>query len=179
MFKSDNTLFQKAHQFAKQKHSRQKRKFTGEPYIGHPENVFNVLAQITDDVNVLAAGLLHDTIEDTETTYEDIKLKFNQKIADLVLELTSDRDQIRLLGKEQYLVQKMSSMSDRAFIIKLVDRMDNLKDLDKTDCDFTKKYVEETEFILKNLKRKLDKHEEALVTQIQKYCSKARKLCQL
>jgi (p)ppGpp synthase/HD superfamily hydrolase len=169
-----NAVLSAAWRFAREKHAGQKRKYTGEPYITHPESVFQMLTQVTDDIPVLAAALLHDVIEDTNTPYADIKQKFNEKIADLVLELTNDPDRIRILGKPAYLADKLNTMTDRAFMIKLADRLDNVRDLARCDAGFAKRYVEETELMMSRLTRKLDKHEAAYVAEILKICRKVR-----
>lgn len=169
-----NAILDAAWRYAKEKHGNQKRKFTGEPYIVHPEAVFRLLTQVTEDVPVLAAALLHDVVEDTNVTYADIKQKFTEKIADLVLELTNDQDRIRILGKADYMAQKLNTMSDRAFMIKLADRLDNVRGLASCDPAFSKRYVEETEAMFAKLQRKLDKHESAFIAEILKICKKTR-----
>lgn len=78
--------------FANVKHEGQKRKKLNIPYVLHPIQVFNLLRMVTDDENILVAALLHDTLEDTNTTYEELKETFGETIADIVQEVTNDND---------------------------------------------------------------------------------------
>ena len=79
----DIDLIIKAYNYASKKHEGQKRK-SGEPYIIHPLNVAFILAEMHADIDTICAGLLHDTIEDTDVTREDIERDFNESIALLV-----------------------------------------------------------------------------------------------
>lgn len=65
-----------------------KRKFSGLPYIVHPEAVDEIISNITDDEDIIAAAWLHDIVEDTDTTIDDVKSEFNKRIAKLVSEVT-------------------------------------------------------------------------------------------
>lgn len=76
--------------FAIEAHRGQKRKNSNNNYIVHPIGVYKILEAVTTDENVLCAALLHDVIEDTKFTYEDIKEQFGQEIADIVMEVTKD-----------------------------------------------------------------------------------------
>lgn len=73
----------KAYNYAKELHTGQMRQ-SGEPYISHPINVAYILAEMHADKDTICAGLLHDTLEDTNTTKEDIAYYFNQDVANLV-----------------------------------------------------------------------------------------------
>ena len=85
----DLGLLIRATQFATQRHRDQKRKDEITPYITHPIALAATLSDAgVRDVNVLAAALLHDTIEDTDATYDDIRGEFGKQIADLVAEVT-------------------------------------------------------------------------------------------
>ena len=74
-------FIRRAFDYAYDMHSHQKRK-SGEPYIVHPRDVAITLAEYQVDPNTLASGLLHDVIEDTSATYQDIKEKFNKEVAE-------------------------------------------------------------------------------------------------
>ncbi|MFA7076261.1 MAG: HD domain-containing protein [Candidatus Izemoplasmatales bacterium] len=76
-----------AFEYAESKHRGQLRK-SGEPYIVHPRDVAITLAEYQVDPNTLAAGLLHDILEDTDATYQDIKELFGEEVADIVEGLT-------------------------------------------------------------------------------------------
>ena len=80
---TDLSLIEKAYKVADKAHSGQKRK-SGEPYIIHPLCVAIILAQLELDKETIIAGILHDVIEDTEVTYEDISREFGEEVALLV-----------------------------------------------------------------------------------------------
>ena len=111
-----------AHKFAKQKHSGQFRnKFiewakitSDEPYFSHPLMVYKILLRVTKDQNLLCAALLHDTLEDTETTYPVLKKKFGKKVADIVVEVTKDE-------KGEYPIK-----SREGLMLKLADTLHNV-----------------------------------------------------
>ena len=87
----DIDLVKKAYYYGKKAHDGQLRK-SGEPYFIHPIAVANILCDMESDMQTIAAGLLHDVVEDTQYTYEDIKNEFGEEVADLV-------DELQNLGK--------------------------------------------------------------------------------
>ena len=89
----DKDIIKKAFDIANDAHKTQKRE-SGEPYITHPIDVAIILAEMGMDTSTIAAGLLHDVIEDTEYTYDDLKNLFNEEIANLV--------RVTKLGKIEY-----------------------------------------------------------------------------
>lgn len=143
---------QLALKFAQKKHMGQSRKFDETPYIDHPIGVVKILKEYTSDEDIICAAYLHDTVEDTNTTLEEIKSIFHQNIASLVEELTSNREYEKKMGKPQYLTQKINAMSEKAKLIKLSDRLHNVSDIESNPIQFGKRYAEETAFILNNLK---------------------------
>jgi guanosine-3',5'-bis(diphosphate) 3'-pyrophosphohydrolase len=159
----------KAVQFAGKKHEGQKRRGTGLPYVIHPVTVAFILAEHKESKKIeelLAACCLHDTLEDTDTTFEELAKEFSPLVASLVLELTSDPEQIKVMGKNEYLINKMLGMSNYALVIKLADRYSNVLD------NPSDKYIEDTKVMLNVIKVKrmltasqkslLDKMEELL-----------------
>jgi (p)ppGpp synthase/HD superfamily hydrolase len=153
------------------KHKGQIRR-DGTAYINHPIRVANhvILAKQShrfDDIVI--ASYLHDTIEDTDTTYEEIQELFGNLVADLVLEVTSDKSEIKRLSKVEYLKNKMLKMSSWALVIKLADRLDNIADLIHADEKFRKKYVKETVEIINylKLKRELTKTHKKFINAIE------------
>lgn len=143
-------------QYAQEKHKGQTRR-DGTAYINHPIRVANhvILAKQSHKFDDLViASYLHDAIEDTDATYEEIKDLFGELVANLVQELTSDKNEVKRLGKTVYLKQKMVEMSSWALVIKLADRLDNVSDLLYADEKFRKKYIKETMEIINFLKLK-------------------------
>lgn len=153
-------------QFGQQKHAGQVRKFSGQPYFTHPSQVAEIVKQFSKDPEIIAAAYLHDTLEDTETTYDEIAVSFSTRVADLVQELTSVKEDSQKLGKAVYLSQKLNQMSPEALLIKLADRLDNVSDLGTTSESFSEKYKKETRYILENLRRPLDASHSAIIKQI-------------
>lgn len=149
--------------YATLKHKGQYRKGNNpKEYIIHPINVANLVKKYKESHNIeslVAAAYLHDTLEDTDTTYYDLVKKFGFEIASLVMEVTTDKDLKNEIGKTKYLCIKMKNMSNWALVIKLCDRLDNISSLIDVDLEFRKKYIEETLFIMNFLinNRKLTK----------------------
>ena len=145
------SLFEKALNFAKLKHSSQKRKFTGEPYIVHPIRVAEITKRYGGTESQIIAAILHDTIEDTETTEDEIRREFGDEIAGLVVSLTNDEDEKNRLGKAEYLTKKISGMSSNSLLVKFADRLDNVNDLSSNNPDWSKTYARQTDYILSHL----------------------------
>ena len=129
--KDDLGLVLRAVQFAAHKHKDQRRKDAkATPYINHPIGLAEVLhtdGGVRDPV-VIAAALLHDTIEDTETTYDELRGIFGEEVADTVVELTDTK----FLGKEarkRLQIAKAGRASERARHVKLADKICNLRDI--------------------------------------------------
>ena len=145
--------------FAKTKHEGQIRKFIGTSYFdAHVQKVNGIVKQYTTDEDLLCAALLHDVIEDCYEEkwigYRDIKEQFGKVVADIVLELTSDSDEIKWKfdgDKAAYLIGKMLKMSDGALVIKLSDRLQNISDAFTASEKFRTKYFHETSKIVEAL----------------------------
>lgn len=139
--------------YAAEKHTGQHRKGSGEPYIVHPRGVYKILRDLRiKDVQVLISSILHDTLEDTKTTYNEIKKEFSKEVADIVKDLSSDKREINKIGKPEYLVKKMTKISDGALVIKLADRLQNLTDIFSMSKDFAEKMWSQTYYIIKRLR---------------------------
>lgn len=122
-----------AYNFAKNAHEGVMRKNSNLPYFVHPKMVARIVESYNCDSGMVSAALLHDTIEDTDVTYEDIRERFGHRIADLVMEVTNteERDNKELYANRvDYMVAKMLGMSDDALVIKLADRLNNVAYLD-------------------------------------------------
>jgi guanosine-3',5'-bis(diphosphate) 3'-pyrophosphohydrolase len=124
---TDLTKIARAYTFAAEKHTHQVRKGEArEPYINHPCDVaYNVARIRPDDVNLICAAVLHDTIEDTDTEYEDILQLFGEDVANLVAEVT-DNKALPKAERKQAQVDSAPHKSDRAKILKLCDKASNL-----------------------------------------------------
>jgi guanosine-3',5'-bis(diphosphate) 3'-pyrophosphohydrolase len=129
--KSGLALLLKALAFAARKHRDQRRKDAeASPYINHPIALADVLvneAGVTD-VEVLCAALLHDTIEDTETTPEELEREFGRRIADIVIELT-DNKMLKKRTRKRMQIAHAASASRQAKLVKLADKICNLRDV--------------------------------------------------
>ncbi|MHA1681773.1 MAG: HD domain-containing protein [Promethearchaeota archaeon] len=160
-------IIEKAAEFSRAHHGTAVRKFTSEPYFFHPRDVAErISGLILEDSGIvdlfsrvkldamIAAAYLHDLVEDTDVTLRQIEGEFGVEIAGLVSELTSDREEIRMMGKAEYLVQKLDSMSVEARVIKLADREDNITGLDKlltgVNAGWAIRYADQTRYILDN-----------------------------
>ena len=117
--------------FAAHKHRAQRRKDKeASPYINHPIALADLLANEggVEDPVTLCAALLHDTIEDTETTYAELRRLFGRPIADVVREVTDDKGLDKAVRKELQ-VKHAPHLSQRAKLVKLADKICNLRDI--------------------------------------------------
>ena len=131
--KVNTKLILKSYNFAKEKHKEQKR-LSGEEYIIHPVNVAAILSQINLDDATICAAILHDIIEDTEVTKEELEREFGKEIALMV-------DGVTKLGKLQYTTREEEQVENyrkmflamgkdiRVILIKLSDRLHNMRTL--------------------------------------------------
>lgn len=168
-----------AMRYATKAHKGQTRS-SGEPYIAHPKSVARFLRKYKTSKNLdklVQASLLHDTIEDTDTTHEDLEKMFGGLVASLVGELTSDKKQIEKIGKKEYLSQKMANMSSYALAIKLADRLDNVQDIATAKTpEWRAKYKKETIGILQRLQseRKLSATHKKIIKAIKAKLSEVK-----
>ena len=165
-----NDRIKKAHKFAKEKHKNQKRKFSGEDYLTHLENTANLLWSADEDTETVlfVAALLHDVVEDTSTTLREIDQIFGREVKNLVEELTTDKEKQVDKGKAVYLTGKINRMSNKAFTIKLCDRLDNVMGLNHplTPLDFKTRYIAETKYIITNLNRSINEVQKYLLQRL-------------
>jgi len=118
--------------FAANKHRNQRRKNAdASPYINHPISLANILCNEADvtDMNVICAALLHDTVEDTETTKEELVREFGQNICDIVMEVTDDKTIQDKYQRKQLQVEHAAHISTSAKLVKLADKISNLRDV--------------------------------------------------
>ncbi len=128
-----------AESFAKLKHKGQKRKNGKTPYWKHLQQVVINLKRLgVKDQDILCAGWLHDTIEDTATDYDDLEEKFGKKVADIVSQVTKDKRLPRKKRELQYISQ-LRKASFEAKIVKLCDITANIVDLENSGYSYQKK----------------------------------------
>ena len=129
----DVKIIQKAYEYAKAKHGDQLRK-SGEPYIIHPVQVAYTLATLGMDDNTICAALLHDVLEDTDTTYADLEKEFNSEVAYMVDGVTK-LSKLQYASVEEQQVENYRKMflamgkDIRVILIKLADRLHNMRTL--------------------------------------------------
>ncbi len=152
-------MLRRAYEFAEQAHAGQKR-LTGDPYITHPLAVANILIEIQADPVAVAAALLHDTVEDTKVSIEDIQEQFGERIAHLVagvtkltrLDFSSRQDQ-----QAQNLRKMFLAMADDigVILIKLADRLHNMRTLEPLAAEDRQRNARETLHIFAPLAHRL------------------------
>ncbi|GFT77526.1 guanosine-3',5'-bis(diphosphate) 3'-pyrophosphohydrolase MESH1 [Nephila pilipes] len=128
---NDQSVIITAANFAALKHRYQKRKDPEEtPYINHPIGVANILVTEgkIDNPVVLQAALLHDTVEDTDTTLDEIEEHFGSVVRNIVAEVTDDKSLPKMTRKELQ-IEHASKISYEAKLVKLADKLYNLRDL--------------------------------------------------
>ena len=143
-------------EFATERHKGQMRT-DGSEYITHPIRVSELVAKYkpSSNQNILKAGaLLHDVLEDTYTSYRELKDKFGVVVASLVMEVTSSDFVSKMVGKQVYLAHKMQYMSSYALVIKLADRLDNLMDMQGMPVDRIKKTFFDTIYMINFIETK-------------------------
>jgi guanosine-3',5'-bis(diphosphate) 3'-pyrophosphohydrolase len=156
--------------FAAAKHRNQRRKDAeASPYINHPLQLAHVLATEGEvsDLKTLIAAVLHDTVEDTETSYDELVGNFGKKVADVVMEVTDDK----LITKEvrkRLQVEHAPHKSKRAALVKLADKTCNLRDVAQNPpaswtvkrkqeyFDWAKKVVDRLPAVNKKLRKAFD-----------------------
>jgi len=134
---SDALLLERAFEFASEKHSEQKRK-TGEPYINHPIAVAGILAELGMDDVTIAAGFLHDVVEDCGVTYEEMQERFGSDVAQLVEGVTKLK-RIQFSTKADKQAENLRKLflamagDVRVIIVKLADRLHNMRTIEGHD----------------------------------------------
>lgn len=145
---ADLELIQKAYVFAATAHAGQTR-LSGEPYLSHPLAVADTLAEMGFDEPTVAAGLLHDTVEDTKATIEEIDENFGEEVADIVDGVTKI-SMIPFENKEEAQAENIRKMilamshDMRVLMVKLADRQHNMSTLDFQKAHKQKRIAQET-----------------------------------
>lgn len=145
------SIFIRALHYAAQAHANQRRKYTNEPYINHCIEVAHILMEYgIDSVEMLSAAVLHDVVEDTPVTIEEVRLVFGAKIAEMVSDLTDvsrpsdgNREIRKAIDREH-----TAKASIRAKTIKLADLISNTRTIAQFDHSFAKVYLAEKALLL-------------------------------
>lgn len=126
----EENLLIKACVYAAEKHKYQRRKgFNQVPYVNHPLKVARILSQCGEyDENLLIAAILHDVVEDTDATREEIAQEFGYMVSDLVLEVTDDKELPYAIRKELQ-VKGAPALSENAKRLKIADKICNIQDI--------------------------------------------------
>jgi len=131
---SDVVAVARALDFAARKHSNQRRKGeAGEPYVNHLAEVARLVAEATggEDTIAVLAALLHDAIEDTPTTRDELAREFGPEVADVVVEVTDDKA-LPKAERKRLQVETAPAKSHRAKLIKIADKTSNLRSIAKS-----------------------------------------------
>ena len=155
----DQAYINRAFQYAYDGHNGQNRK-SGEPYITHPLHVAIYLCELNFDIETIAAALLHDLIEDTDISYEDLKKEFGEEVADIVDGVTK-LDKIKYSSNEEAkadAIRKMviaMSKDIRVLILKLADRLHNIQTIEYHQDWKQEKIANETLYVYAPLAHRL------------------------
>lgn len=139
---------QEALAFAIKAHDGQKRKYQDEPYIAHPKRVAEIVRSVAHTEAMICAAYLHDVVEDTPVSHQEIAQRFGKEVAQLVYELTDqfikeDYPHLNRRARKKLEVEREAKMSIQAKTIKLADVIDNTRDITRNDKGFAKKYIPE------------------------------------
>ena len=170
-------LVLKATQFAALKHCDQRRKDGKTPYIIHPISVAMILAEIgsIEDPEILSAALLHDTLEDTDTSAHELDKNFGSRVRIIVEELT-DNDMLTFSQRKQMQIDNAPYLSKDATLVRIADKISNVSDVienpppewNQKRCN---KYVDWTEAVMNNCQKvnqDLENHFFELLTEYRK-----------
>jgi (p)ppGpp synthase/HD superfamily hydrolase len=171
-------LVTRAREFAQTAHRKKdhRRKYSGEPYEVHLIAVAALVASVTQDERTIAAAYLHDVVEDTDVTLDEVSAAFGPEIAELVENLTDvsrpadgNRAQRKALDREH-----LARARSEAKTVKLADIIHNALDIAQHDAGFGRVYIREAEALLKVLKE----GDPVLYGKAQKTLRDALKLCE-
>jgi len=150
------TLVQRAAQFAAKAHDGQLRKYTNAPYYSHVEAVAHAVAAAGADETTIAAAYLHDVLEETNTTVDELTEAFGPGIAEIVVDLTNiytaaAHPKLSRAQRKRLETERLAHISPQAKIIKRADIADNTLTIAERDPGFAKVYLPEKEAMLKVL----------------------------
>lgn len=157
---------QPMYRFAKQKHDATGaiRKHSGDPYWVHPEGVAKIAAAYGGTDIEIQAAMAHDTLEDTNCSYDELEEMFGDEVASIVREITNDTEEVDRLGKEQYINLELISLSHPALFVKLCDMYYNQMDF-PTEAQ-KQRMIKNINYLLANREDDLNENEIALIEAI-------------
>ena len=125
-----DSKYHRSYQFAKDRHDATGaiRKFSGAPYIVHPDGVAKIVDAYGGDDDQVKAALAHDLMEDAEVTYEEVEEYFGPKAARIVKLITNDPEEVKRVGKEKYISDELMRLPHEALLVKLGDMYYNMTD---------------------------------------------------
>lgn len=155
MSRFNTNLIERAREFARKKHEGQKRKWNDRPYFTHPTRVAQKVRSLDYATSeMVCAAYLHDVLEDTDTSRDELLNEFGEHITTLVEQLTNE-PRVKGVNREERKrreLEKIKSISWEAKVIKYCDRIDNLSEMENCQEGFKIKYVRES----KNLSEALN-----------------------
>lgn len=154
------------YRFAKQKHDTTGaiRKHSGDPYWVHPEGVAKIAAAYGGTDIEIQAAMAHDTLEDTNCSYDELEEMFGDEVASIVREITNDTEEVDRLGKEQYINLELINLSHPALFVKLCDMYYNQMDFPAEAQK--KRMIKNINYLLANREDDLNENEIALIEDI-------------
>ena len=154
------------YRFAKQKHDATGavRKHSGDPYWVHPEGVAKIAAAYGGTDIEIQAAMAHDTLEDTNCSYDELEEMFGDEVASIVREITNDAEEVDRLGKEQYINLELINLSHPALFVKLCDMYYNQMDF-PTEAQ-KRRMIKNINYLLANREDDLNENEIALIEAI-------------
>ena len=154
------------YRFAKQKHDATgaTRKHSGDPYWVHPEGVAKIAAAYGGTDIEIQAAMAHDTLEDTNCSYDELEEMFGDEVASIVREITNDTEEVDRLGKEQYINLELINLSHPALFVKLCDMYYNQMDF-PTEAQ-KRRMIKNINYLLANREDDLNENEIALIEDI-------------
>lgn len=140
--------------FATEAHKDQKRRYTGEPYVDHCVCVAIEVSNIIEDEEVIMAALLHDTLEDTDTTHDQLVERFGERVANIVLDLTDVYTkqyfpELNRVERKKREANRLAAVCAEAKLIKTYDLMQNAIEIEQYDPKFAPVYFKERIDILR------------------------------
>ena len=147
------SLVTRARNFAVIAHGAQKRKYSGRPYVTHTQEVADIVERAGGDPEMIAAAHLHDVLEDTPVTFEEVRGRFGTAVAELVMQLTDHvpRSFGTRTARKHSEADRLAGCDDRAKTVKLADVISNTQSIEIEDPDFARIYLAEMRYLVPRL----------------------------